>query len=224
MSHFMPAFIMLDQKIAKKLRLVYGLRAEYYNLNRINAAMASVIPEIDVPMDFSDLYSREPNWNYFPSLNITYSLNTSMNLRLAYSKSIIRPDLRELTWFKEYDFELGGAYESYGQLVSTKIDHYDFKFEWYPTAGELISVSLFYKKLKYPMEIYAKSGNRQFELRNDKDATNKGIELELRKSLGFTGIPALKGLTVFGNFTRLFADVRPMQNGYHIRWPESNSL
>ena len=63
------------------------------------------------------------------------------------------------------------------------------------------------------MEIFAMP-NRLFELRNDKDAINKGIEIEARKSFAFTGIPVLKNITLYGNFTRLFATVRPMSLEY----------
>lgn len=210
-------YLMMDSKIAKKLRLVYGVRAEYYNLNGANAILESFAANQKQNngdlTDYSDLYNREPDWNFFPSANLTYSLTPKMNLRLAYAKSIIRPDLREIAFFREYDFELGGSYWSQSPIISTRIHHFDFRYEWYPAAGEVLSLSLFYKKLLYPMEIFAMQ-NKLFELRNDKDAINKGIEVEARKSLAFTGVPVLKNLTLYGNFTRLFATVRPMTVNY----------
>jgi outer membrane receptor protein involved in Fe transport len=144
-----------------------------------------------------------------------------MNLRLAYSKSIIRPDLREISFFREYDFELGGSYWSQTPIVSTKIHHYDLRYEWYPSAGEVFSLTLFYKKMLYPMEIFALP-NRLFELRNDKDAINKGIELELRKSLKFIDLPVIRDITLYGNTTRLFSTVRSMElsfNGTNADYP-----
>lgn len=210
-------YLMMDNKIANKLRLVYGVRAEYFNLNGANAILESFVTNQKKNngdlTDYSDLYNREPDWNFFPSANLTYSLTSKMNLRLAYSKSIIRPDLREIAFFREYDFELGGSYWSQSPITSTKIHHLDFRYEWYPAAGEVLSFSLFYKKLLYPMEIFAMQ-NKLFELRNDKDAINKGIEAEARKSLAFTGVPVLKNITLYGNFTRLFATVRPMTVSY----------
>lgn len=211
-------YMMMDNKIGNKLRLVWGARAEYYNLNGFNSLLEKFIETQQQNnndlTDYSDLFNREPNWNLFPSANITYSLTPKMNLRLAYSKSIIRPDIREISFFREYDFELGGSYWSQSPIISTKIHHYDFRYEWYPAAGEVLSVSLFYKKLLYPMEIFAMP-NRLFELRNDKDAINKGIEIEARKSFAFTGVPVLKNITLYGNFTRLFATVRPMELQYN---------
>lgn len=206
-------YIMLDSKIGTKLRLIGGFRGEYYDLNSVNTLLETFIKTQSQQnhdlTDYSDLFGLEPKFNLFPSAAITYGLNAKMNLRLSYAKSIIRPDLRELAYFREYDFELGGSYQSNTPIRSTKIDNFDFRYEWFPHAGEILSVSLFYKKLKYPMEIYA-LGNRQFELRNDESAKNKGIEFEARKSFAFTGLPVLQNLTLYGNFTRLFAKVTPM--------------
>ncbi|EHQ29081.1 TonB-dependent receptor [Mucilaginibacter paludis] len=215
-------YVMLDSKIGGKFRLTGGLRGEYYDLNSVNTVLdrfvkTQIEKNSDVT-DYSDLYGKEPKFNLFPSAALTYSLTTKMNLRLAYAKSIIRPDLRELSFFQEYDFELGGIYQSQSPIRSTKIDNLDFRYEWYPNAGDILSVSLFYKKLLHPMEIYD-LGNRTYELRNDLSAKNRGIELEARKSFAFTGLPVLRNLTLYGNFTRLFAKVTPMKVVYNANFP-----
>ncbi|WP_121198895.1 TonB-dependent receptor domain-containing protein [Mucilaginibacter gracilis] len=217
---------MFDNRIGEKLRLVWGLRAEYVNLNKVNQVLDTAFaninkgkPEKD-QYDYSDLLNREPNLNLFPSANLTYSLTPKMNFRLAYAKSIVRPDLRELSYFREYDFELGGAYTA-GLIRSTLIHNLDFRYEWYPNPGEIISISLFYKKLDYPMEIYKVGDNREYELRNNKSAKNRGIEVELRKSLAFTGLPVIKHLTLYGNFTALDARVTPMLLSYNQRNPDN---
>jgi hypothetical protein len=205
-------YAMLDNKIGDKFRLVWGLRAEFYNLNKVNDNLDSTVAKFSRSgqgLDFSDLMNKEPNWRFFPSANLTYSLTPSMNLRLAYSESIIRPDLRDLSYFREYDFELGGMY--LGNIVrSTTIRHYDFRYEWYPGPGEILSASLFYKHLSYPMEIYQEDLNKLFELKNSKSAKNYGIELEMRKSLRFTTVPVLRDITLYANFTYLDASVKPM--------------
>jgi hypothetical protein len=208
-------YCMLDNKFGKKFRLVWGLRAEYYNLNNINAVLDSLFKEINKgrpneQFDYTELKNRESNWNLFPSANVTFGLTPRMNLRLAYAKSIVRPDLRELSFFREYDFELGGAYTS-DLVKSTIINHFDFKYEWFPGAGEIISMSLFYKDIKYPMEIYKRGDNREYYLTNNKSAKNLGLELEARKSLKFTGIPVMRNITLYGNFTVMDATVVPMK-------------
>jgi hypothetical protein len=220
---------MFDSKIGDKFRLVFGARAEYYNLNNTNAALDSLFRLInqsrgtDEKFDFSELKNREPNWHVFPSANLTYSLTSTMNLRLAYSESIIRPDLRELSFFREYDFELGGNYQS-GLVRSTLAKHADFRYEWYPGAGEVVSFSLFYKKFDYSMEIYAdEQSGGVFDLMNNKNAENYGLEIEVRKSLAFTKVPVLSNITLYGNFTALSSYVTPMKVNFNGIDP-NNSL
>jgi outer membrane receptor protein involved in Fe transport len=202
---------MLDNRLAAKLRLVWGVRAEFYDIGKVNGYIDGM--EQASGSDYSALRSREKNWQFFPSANLTYNLTRQMNLRLSYAKSIIRPDLRELSYFREYDFELGGEYQG-GLVRSTIIHNYDFRYEWYPSAGEIISFSVFYKKLNYPMEILKEGANRLYSLVNSKDAENYGVEIEGRKSFAFTHIPVLRNITLFGNFTYLDARVRQMTLHY----------
>lgn len=206
---------MFDNRLGNKWRIVWGLRAEYYDMNAANQALDQTIAHINEgrdpadPLDFSALYNREKDWHLFPSANITYSLQPSMNIRAAYARSIIRPDLRELAWFREYDFELMGTYSA-DLLRSTTIDNYDLRYEWYPGVAEVLSASLFYKHLKFPMEIYKIPSNNIYILRNNYKSYNYGVELEVRKSLSFVHVPVIKQLTLYGNFTILSSRVTPM--------------
>lgn len=211
-------YLMLDDQLGDKWRLVWGVRAEYYDLNRLNQSLDSakgvlVANNGGKELDFSTVNNHEKNLRFFPSANLTYSLTPNMNLRLAYAQSIVRPDLRELAYFREYDFELGGTYEG-GYVRSTTIQHFDFRYEWYPGPGEILSASIFLKNLDYPMEIYKKSDNAQYELKNNKLAQNYGFELEARKSFAFTGVPVVKNITLYGNFTRLYSTVTPFTKDY----------
>ena len=202
---------LFDNRFANRWRLVWGARAEYYNLGSVNQAIEAM--EEVSKQDYTELRNREGNWHLFPSANLTYSVNKQMNLRLAYAKSIIRPDLRELSYFKEYDFELGGSYQG-GPVRSTIIQHFDFRYEWYPAPGDVLSASAFYKKLNYPMSIYIQQGSGIFSLYNDKVAENYGIEFEARKSFAFTDLPVLKQITLYGNFTYMDAKVKQMELTY----------
>ncbi|MFT3827467.1 MAG: TonB-dependent receptor [Chitinophagaceae bacterium] len=208
------AYGMFDNRIGK-LRLVWGLRAEYFNMNKANQALDAIVEEIRTSnnndsLDFSLVYNREKNWKFFPSINITYSITPQLNVRAAYAKSIVRPDLREMAYFREYDFELGGIYSA-DFLRSTMLDNYDVRLEWYPGAGEVLSASFFYKDIRYPMEIYKYPSLNVFQLKNNFKSHNYGVELEARKSLSFINVPVIKNLTLYGNFTALKSEVTPME-------------
>ncbi|WP_090108089.1 TonB-dependent receptor domain-containing protein [Chitinophaga sp. CF118] len=221
-------YAMLDNKINEKWRLVWGVRAEGYNLNKVNDVLDSLLSDInetrgsDKQLDYSAILNREPNWRLFPSANLTYSLTQQMNLRLAYAESIIRPDLRELSFFKEYDFELGGIYRS-NQVKSTTVQHFDFRYEWYPTPGDVLSATLFYKKFRDPMEIYKEGDNRMYFLKNNKYAKNYGLEVEVRKSLAFTKVPVVRNITLYGNFTALASRVTPVDISYNTLDPNNEN-
>ena len=40
-----------------------------------------------------------------------------------------------------------------GQLRQSHSDNFDLRLEWYPQAGEVVSVNAFYKKFKDPIEM-----------------------------------------------------------------------
>ena len=202
-------YAMLDNRAFDKLRLVWGARAEYYDIDKLDNDSTS-----------SSFYGKiGEKLNYFPSANLTYNLTGKMNLRLAYSRSVIRPDLRELSRFDEYDYELGGTYCGRA-LKYTFFDNYDFSYEFYPSASEVISLSAFYKHIDNPMEINRDISNRVFELSNSKEAINYGTEIEMRKNFAFTGFPVLKNITISGNAMLIKGKVRPMvgseKNGKYV--------
>lgn len=191
-------YAMLDQQFFKKLRLVYGLRAEHYNLaNRQEEFLARQFAELpDYYKEFAT--TGEKDWRFLPSVNAIYALTPKMNMRAAYSKTAVRPDFRETSYFGFYDYELD-ANISGRQVVSTIIDNLDLRYEWYPQAGEIISVSGFYKWFKDPIElIFAQEG--QYRFQNQYAAVNYGLEMEFRKSMGFIANKNwLRNLTLFGN-------------------------
>jgi hypothetical protein len=199
-------YAMLDQRFFQKLRLVYGVRAENYNLsNRQEEYIKRRFGEIpDAFNEFST--TGEKNWRLLPSANLTYSLTEKMNFRAAYSRTAIRPDFRETAYFGFYDYEMD-ANISGMQLTSTIVDNMDLRYEWYPNAGEILSVSGFYKKMDKPIELVF-SEPQQYRFQNQHSAKNYGIEMEIRKSLGFISDSRwLKNITVFGNGTLIKSKV-----------------
>lgn len=131
------------------------------------------------------------NNDIFPSANLTYKLNDKHQLRAAYGRSVNRPEFRELSTSVYYDFELGSSVMGNYDLKPAYIDNFDLRYEWYPSAGEQISVALFYKHFKNPIEwTYTVSGGTDliYSFMNARGANNYGIELDIRKNLGFIGL------------------------------------
>lgn len=131
------------------------------------------------------------NNDIFPSVNLTYKLNDKQQLRAAYGRSVNRPEFRELSTSVYYDFELGSSVMGNYDLKPAYIDNFDLRYEWYPSAGEQISVAFFYKHFKNPIEwTYTVAGGTDliYSFMNARGANNYGIELDIRKNLGFIGL------------------------------------
>jgi len=99
-------------------------------------------------------------------------------------------------------------------LSRTNVNNADLRWEWYPEADELISVAFFGKRFHLPIErVYraAGSGTRTVFYTNAESANNYGIELELRKNLGFIG-SALSPFSVFSNLTAMHSAISLFEN------------
>lgn len=214
-SKYHAAYLMLDQRFFQKLRLVYGLRAENFNLAnrqeeeiRRRRLQQEQYPDVIINQE-KPILTGEKNWNFLPSLNITYSLSSKMNLRAAYAKTMIRPDFRETSTFGFPDPLLQATIRG-GNLSSTKIQNIDLRYEFYPSAGEILSVSGFYKYLDRPVELVNLSpGSSILTLtyQNQHSAKNYGIEMEFRKSLNVIS-PSLANFNVFGNAAYIWSEIK----------------
>ena len=131
---------------------------------------------------------ENPVNSFLPSVNISYNVSEKSLLRLAYAKTLNRPEFREIAPFAYYDFVFNNVLFGNTELETPTIDNFDLRWENYPSAGELISVGVFYKSFTNPIEQYFKpgagsGGTRNFIFKNAPTAYSTGLELEVRKSL-----------------------------------------
>ncbi len=128
-----------------------------------------------------------------PMLNIAYNLTDRSLARIAYSRTVNRPEFRELAPFLYYQFELEASIYGTPGLNTAFINNVDLRWEMYPNPGEMISLGAFYKDFKDPIEMYLQvtSDNPQFYFGNADRAYSYGLELEFRKSLASLGVSKL---------------------------------
>lgn len=127
----------------------------------------------------------------FPSLNTTYKINDQHQVRLSYGRSINRPEFREVSSSVYYDFDLASNVQGNTELKDCYVDNLDLRYEWYPSRGELISLAVFYKHFDSPIEwTYTVAGGTDliYSYKNAESANNYGVELDIRKNLGFIGL------------------------------------
>lgn len=126
--------------------------------------------------------------DWFPSFSVVGHVTDRIDARVSYAKTIARFDFREVANDEYNDIMTGIRQSGNDSLKFSYIDNADARFEWYPSAGEIVSLSFFYKKFKHPVEnlVSTPTGNEYYGRPiNLKEATGKGLELNFRKSLAF---------------------------------------
>lgn len=166
----------------KSLTVYGGVRYEYVDqLLRMNTRQS------ESSLQDTHYYYKD----FFPSVNLNYRFSDAHQLRAAYGRTINRPEFRELAPTVYYDFDLGSSVMGNYDLKAAYIQNLDLRYEWYPSKGEIVSIALFYKKFKNPIEwTYTVAGGTDlvYSYINAKGADNYGIEIDIRKNLGFIGL------------------------------------
>lgn len=218
------AFLMFDSKVLPNLRLVGGVRGEYFRSDTL-ANSASLLQDRNYKLYMDDSVRT---W-WLPSLNITYTPLQDFNVRASYSESVVRPGLMENARFARYNPGFGTILRSRGML-STHVKNYDAKLEWFPGAGEIISVAYFYKYFDKPAEYYsydpANTARYDILITNSDWAKVRGWEFEVRKNLEFIneGNNILKDIYLSGNLTLQQSQVRARQKYINVNADGSDSV
>ena len=182
---------MIDIPLSSKLRFVGGAR---YETTKLNAASQDTSLEVG-DIDLGDL---------LPSANFVYSVNPDMNIRVAATRTLARPNFREIAPYSNKDFVGGFTVTGNPELNRTLIENYDLRWEWFAGPGEIFAISGFYKKMEDPIEVTFQEGTTASNLRvtwvNVPEATILGAEFEARLNLGRFA-QALTNFTVGGNLS-----------------------
>jgi outer membrane receptor protein involved in Fe transport len=158
-----------------------------------------------------------------PASNLTLRLGPYVQLRGAYSKTVSRPDLRELSTGSYYDDRLNIEIEGFADLKKSDVQNIDARIELYSGDVHRFSLGVFRKDILRPIErvlLNVAGSDTKISYRNSKFARNEGIEFELATGVGpfvFSCNLALIRSAVtldldgIGNQTSLTSSKRPMQ-------------
>lgn len=171
----LAGYALVELPLIRNVRFIGGARIE----NNDIVVNSMKIGDVPISGGFDET-------NILPSLNMIYELNEQMNIRGSFSQTIANPELRELAPFQFDNYRTATVGNPY--LKQTKILNYDLRWEWFPKFGELVAISFFYKDLDKPLEAIIIDGVGTKPLSttvNGSSAVNYGMELEVRKNLGF---------------------------------------
>ena len=173
---------MVTYALSEKLKFVGGARYEKTDI---------LVESLDTLLPDSVRFGVIDVSDILPSANLIFALNEDMNLRATYTKTLARPNLREIAPFSAYDPLEKTTWYGNPKLTKTNISNFDLRWEWFPTAGEVVAISGFYKDFTDPIVLsYRRAPSPELEYNNVPSAQVMGIELEVRKNLGFIA-PAL---------------------------------
>ena len=167
-------YLQFDNKVSEKLRIVWGLRVEDYD--QLVGSVKTWDPR----------HTHSKVTDYLPGLNTTFKISKNSNLRITGSQTVIRPELRELSFLNIFDFDLNASVQGNPSLKRTKITNTDIRYEVYPGSGEVFTAGVFYKNFVNPIEqIFSEGsgGSSTFSFQNAKKAITYGLELEARKKI-----------------------------------------
>jgi outer membrane receptor protein involved in Fe transport len=197
-------YAMLDLPLGRRVHLVGGARLERWALD---------LTSFDRTLSRDSVVTRR-NSDLLPSVSLNYQLGASQQLRLSASRTLSRPEYREITDVQSFNPIDGTFLFGNPALQRASIANYDLRWEWYPRGGELVSVGVFAKQFSDPIErvFVFTSGAAAHSYINAKQAYDLGLELELRKRLDAI-MPALSPVTLFANATLMRSRITPGDSG-----------
>ena len=174
----------MAQVQAGPLEIIAGARVERSEV--VLDAISTVGDSVRTSPSYTDV---------LPSLLLNYRISERQSVRFAVTQTLSRPEYRELANVQYREVLGGDNVIGNPDLLRALIRNVDLRWELYPSALEALTVGVFAKSFKNPIErIYlATSGTRIVTFANAESAQNYGVELEARKGVG--------PLTLFANGT-----------------------
>ncbi len=173
------AYVMADAELIPLVRTTVGVRFE--------DGQQSVTPR-DLFGGSTPYQPTEIDEQYWlPSFTGTWNFAEDQQLRVGVSKTIGRPQFRELAPQAYTDPESDRIFIGNPYLVDTEILNLDARYEWYFARQQFVTAGVFYKNLDKPVEaVIVDVGNqRQQSFLNAPEATIYGAEFEVKKYFEF---------------------------------------
>jgi TonB-dependent receptor len=170
-------YLMTDAHLSRDLRLITGGRVE------VTDQRLDPTDPLGIGADIQGAELRSTD--LLPALSLVYSATSKSKLRFSVTRTLARPQLRELAPFAYADFFGGRQTAGNPDLRLTRITNADLRFEIFPKLSEVVAFSVFYKHFFDAIEpvVGASGDSGLITFQNAPDANLIGVELESRIGL-----------------------------------------
>ncbi len=188
-------YVQVEAEPIAGLRATLGVRYEdgVQNVQPVGSALAP---------------TRIANAYWLPAATVTWNFFEDMQLRLHASKTIARPQFRELAPQIYQDFESDREFTGNPFLTDSELLNLEARYEYYFAPAQRLTVAGFYKRIDNPIEaaaFFAGGGQLRTGFANAPRATLYGLEVEAQAHLPLEGLGgrffSTRRLLFIGNYT-----------------------
>ena len=195
-------YAMNEMQVTPKLKSIYGVRIENAKMRytgvRLNENGSQEVVDNEETLN---------KLNLLPSVSLVYALRDDMNIRGSFNKTLARPSFKEKSSAFIEDPITRTRFSGNLDVKQAEILNYDFRWEYFFTASEMVSLSFFYKDFTDHIAlVFFPNQPGQIKPRNVGEASVYGTELEARKNLGMIS-PSLENVSIGGNFSYVISKV-----------------
>jgi outer membrane receptor protein involved in Fe transport len=212
------AYAQLDIEPIERVRATVGVRYEDAEQTVTPRSLfVGVTPTGAPPLE---------NDYLLPAATVTWNFRENMQLRVGASRTIGRPQFRELAPQQYLDPDSDRLFIGNPFLTDTELLNVDSRFEWYFEEGEYLTGGVFLKQLDRPIEAIVNEAGATVQQTyvNAPEATLFGAEVEIKKYFAAPFSPQWwqdKRLFVNANYT--FTDSELKVDADDIVFPLSGS-
>lgn len=190
-------YVGIDSELVDFVRTALGVRYE---------SGKQIVDTFDyyVPNPGVDTVIDKALW--LPAATVTWNFAENMQVRVGASKTLARPQFREIAPTDFIDIDTDRKFIGNPNLINSRLMNYDARWEWYFADDQYVTLGGFYKNINRPIEevVDAAGDNLRTTFQNVPRASLWGVEAEVKYTLESTaesGYFATKNFFVASNYT-----------------------
>ncbi|MDZ3832787.1 MAG: TonB-dependent receptor [Sphingopyxis sp.] len=201
-------YAQLQAELAAGINVNAGVRYEDAKqtvspIDLFNTGASSIVP------------TNLANDYWLPAVTLTWEMAPDMQLRVSGSKTIARPQFRELVAQIYQDPESNRLFRGNPSLGDSELWNAEGRYEWYFGRDQRLTAAVFYKSIDKPIEAYTSVSDSAINssYANAPKATLYGAEFEVQKyfpldTLSDAGFWQSRRFVVIGNYTFTKSKIR----------------